>query len=98
MRGVGQGGTVRQRVQREPEPHPQHVRPARPTGRLGRRGATIALTAGLATAVIGGWIIAAAEGGPGTGYGIVGGYVDLAMARIALLLGALALLRSRRTT
>ncbi|GAA3159012.1 DUF6223 family protein [Nonomuraea salmonea] len=71
---------------------------ARPTGRLGRRGAAIALTAGLATAVIGGWIIAAAEGGPGTGYGIVGGYVDLAMALIALLLGALALIRSRRTT
>ncbi|MET8864849.1 DUF6223 family protein [Nonomuraea sp. NPDC004580] len=71
---------------------------ARSTGRFGRKGAAIALTAGLATAVIGGWIIAAAEGGPGTGYGIVGGYVDLAMALIALVLGTLALLRSRRTT
>ncbi|TMR10482.1 hypothetical protein ETD86_39405 [Nonomuraea turkmeniaca] len=73
---------------------------ARSAGRIGnggRRGAIVALAAGLACAVIGGLVVAAAEGGPGTGYGIVGGYVDLVIGPIAMVVGGLALARSRRT-
>ena len=62
-----------------------------------RRGAVVALVAGLAGAVVGGLVVAAAEGGPGTGYGIVGGYVALVVGVIAVVLGGLALARSRRT-
>jgi len=40
--------------------------------------------------------VAAAEGGPGTGYGIVGGYVALVIGVIATVIGGLALARSRR--
>jgi hypothetical protein len=67
-------------------------------GRIGtgRRGAIVALAAGLAGAAIGGLVVAAAEGGPGTGYGIVGGFVALAVGLIGMALGGLALARSRR--
>jgi hypothetical protein len=57
----------------------------------------VALGAGLAGMVIGGLVVAAAEGGPGTGYGIVGGFVALVVGLIAMVLGGLALARSRRT-
>nr|BFE79161.1 hypothetical protein GCM10020093_017620 [Planobispora longispora] len=40
--------------------------------------------------------MAAAEGGPGTGYGIVGGFAALAVGLVAMVLGGLALARSRR--
>jgi hypothetical protein len=53
--------------------------------------------AGLAGAVIGALVVAAAEGGPGTGYGIVGGYLALAVGLISMALGGLTLARSRRT-
>ncbi|MFG1948773.1 DUF6223 family protein [Nonomuraea sp. NPDC048826] len=62
-----------------------------------RWGAVAALVAGLAGAVGGGLVVAAAEGGPGTGYGIVGGYVALAAGLVAMALGGLALARTRRT-
>jgi Family of unknown function (DUF6223) len=62
-----------------------------------RRGHIMALTAGLVSMVIGGLVVAAADGGPGTGYGIVGGYVALVVGLIAVVLGGLALTRSRRT-
>ena len=72
---------------------------ARPAGRIsnGSRGAILALLAGLTGMVIGGLVVAAAEGGPGTGYGIVGGFAALAIGLIATVLGWLALARSRRT-
>lgn len=57
-----------------------------------------ALGAGVACLVIGGVVLAAADGGPGTGYGVVGGYVDLAVGLIAVVLGGLVLARSRRTS
>lgn len=44
-----------------------------------------------------GLVVAAAEGGPGTGYGIVGGFVALVVALIAMVLGGPTLARSRRT-
>lgn len=59
------------------------------------RGAVVALAGGLAAVVIGGWVVAAAKGGPGTGYGIVGGYVDLVIGVAALVLGGLSMARSR---
>ncbi|WP_103341052.1 DUF6223 family protein [Amycolatopsis sp. CA-126428] len=59
------------------------------------RGAVVALAGGLASVVIGGWVVAAAKGGPGTGYGIVGGYVDLVIGAVALVLGGLSTARSR---
>jgi Family of unknown function (DUF6223) len=69
------------------------------SGRVGngKRAATVAVAAGLTCMIIGGVVVAAAEGGPGTGYGIVGGYVDLVVGLIAMVLGGLALARSRRT-
>ncbi|QYC42109.1 hypothetical protein Nocox_22525 [Nonomuraea coxensis DSM 45129] len=73
------------------------ARAARRTGGFGRRGAVAALAAGLAAVVIGAWVVAAAEGGPGAGYGIVGGWVDLVVGPVAMILGGLALARSRRT-
>ena len=63
----------------------------------GTRGAIVALVAGLTGMVIGGLVVAAAEGGPGTGYGIVGGIAALVIGLIATVLGCLALARSGRT-
>ncbi|MEU6827515.1 DUF6223 family protein [Nocardia beijingensis] len=57
----------------------------------GRRGAIAALTAGVIGLALGGLVVAAAEGGPGTGYGIVGGFVALAVGLVAAILGAVAL-------
>ncbi|MFC7641205.1 DUF6223 family protein [Streptosporangium lutulentum] len=54
-----------------------------PGGGAGRRGRR-------------GLVVAAADGGPGTGYGIVGGYLALAVGLIAMALAGLALARSRR--
>jgi peptidoglycan/LPS O-acetylase OafA/YrhL len=67
---------------------------ARPS-RSGRRGRG-AVVAGLVGGGIGGAVVAAAEGGPNTGYGIVGGFVALGVGLVAVVLGGLALLRSRR--
>jgi uncharacterized protein DUF6223 len=61
----------------------------------GRRRAVVASATGLVGAVIGVLVVAAAKGGPGTGYGIVGGYVALVVGLVAVLLGGLALARSR---
>ncbi|MGJ6965913.1 DUF6223 family protein [Streptosporangium sp. G11] len=77
---------------------------ARSTGRIstgtgtgtGRKGAVVALVAGLIGTALGGLVVAAADGGPGTGYGIVGGFVALVLGLIAMVLGGLALARSRR--
>jgi hypothetical protein len=73
---------------------------SRPAGRIGngRREATMSLGTGLAGMVVGGLVVAAAEGnGPGSGYGIVGGYAALVLGPIAAILGWLVLARSRRT-
>jgi hypothetical protein len=64
----------------------------RPAGRF----AMIALAAGLIAAVNGGLNLAFANGGPGTGNGVVGGAAALVMGLIALSLGGLALVRHRR--
>ncbi|HEY5848464.1 MAG TPA: DUF6223 family protein [Microlunatus sp.] len=71
---------------------------ARSATRAGARNRCpfVALAAGLAGTVVGGLVVAAADGGPGTGYGIVGGWLALAIGLIGLVLSGLALARSRR--
>lgn len=58
-----------------------------------RRGAVVAAVCGVAGAVIGVLVVAFAQGGPGTGYGIVGGYISLVLGVVAAGLGGLALVR-----
>jgi AcrR family transcriptional regulator len=58
--------------------------------------ATVALLAGVTGMLLGGFVVATADGGPGTGNGIVGGYAALAIGLIATLLAGLSLIRSRR--
>ncbi|MGW5658496.1 DUF6223 family protein [Streptomyces sp. NPDC003758] len=73
---------------------------ARSVSRIGNgrtKGAITALVAGL-IAVVGGAVnLAVADGGPGTGNGVVGGAAALFLGLIATFLGWLALARSRRT-
>ncbi|SEF35975.1 hypothetical protein SAMN05421837_109132 [Amycolatopsis pretoriensis] len=59
------------------------------------RGAVVALGSGIAGAAGGAVVVAAAKGGPGTGYGIVGGWAALVIGVVAAVLGGLALARSR---
>jgi Family of unknown function (DUF6223) len=65
-------------------------------GNHGRRGAIVALVAGLIALVNGGLVLAVATGGPGSGNGVVGGAGALVMGLVALALGGLALARSGR--
>jgi hypothetical protein len=68
----------------------------RSAGRTRSVRAVAALLAGLTGAVVGGVVVAMAEGGPGTGYGIVGGVVAVVVGLIAVVLGGLAMARTRR--
>ncbi|MET8808674.1 DUF6223 family protein [Streptomyces sp. NPDC004546] len=73
------------------------ARSVRRTGNGGTKGAIVALAAGL-IAVVGGTLnLAVADGGPGTGNGVVGGAAALVLGLIAMVLGWLARSRSRRT-
>jgi len=72
-------------------------RAARRVGNHGRRGAIVALVAGLIALVNGGLNLAVATGGPGTGNGVVGAAAALVLGLIGMALGGLALVRSRRT-
>jgi Family of unknown function (DUF6223) len=82
--GVVIGGLARYRADR-------HI------GNHGRRGAIVALVAGLIALVNGGLNLAIANGGPGTGNGVVGGAAAFVLGLIALALGGLTLARYRRT-
>ena len=68
------------------------VRPVSQSG----TAAVVALVAGLIAAVNGALTLAVAEGGPGTGNGVVGGAAALVLGLIAMALGGLARARSRR--
>ena len=63
----------------------------------GRRGAMVALVLGPIALVIGGLVVATADGGLGTGNGIAGGIVAMMVGLIGMALGGLALAGSRRT-
>ncbi|MGI5171358.1 DUF6223 family protein [Spirillospora sp. CA-253888] len=70
----------------------------RPAGRLGSgRGGAAAVAAGLVAVVLGGVVAASADGGLGTGNGLGGAYVAMLVGLVGLVLGGLALVRSRRT-
>ncbi|SNY48797.1 DUF6223 family protein [Paractinoplanes atraurantiacus] len=56
-----------------------------------------AVAAGLAGTFTGILVVATADGGPGTGNGVVGGWAALALGPIAAGLGGVALLRSLRS-
>jgi hypothetical protein len=58
-----------------------------------RRNAFLALLTGLAGSVIGGVVVVFADGGPGSGSGIVGGYLALVIGLLAIALGWLSLKR-----
>ena len=60
------------------------------------RGSIVALVAGLIGMVLGGLVVATADGGLGTGNGLGGGVVALVLGVISMILGGLARARSRR--
>lgn len=62
----------------------------------GRFRGRVALVVAAAGAVAGVYVVATADGGPGTGNGIVGGYVAVALGLIGVVLGGIALTRARR--
>jgi len=62
----------------------------------GRPGAIAALTMGPFSILLGGFVVATAEGGLGTGHGLGGGVVAMVIGTLAMTLGGLALVRSRR--
>jgi hypothetical protein len=61
----------------------------------GRRRATAALVLGLISLVLGGLFLATADGGPGTGNGVVGSGAAVVLGPIAIILGGLTRARSR---
>ena len=60
------------------------------------RRSVVALGAGAVGLLVGGLVVVTADGGPGTGNGIVGGYVALALGLLAVVCGGAALARTRR--
>ena len=62
-----------------------------------RRNAILAMLSGLSCSVIGGIVVAVADGGPGSGSGIVGGYLALLIGLLAMALGGRAMNQARRT-
>ena len=57
----------------------------------------MALALGPIGMVIGGLVVATADGGLGTGNGLGGGIVAMILGLLGMALGGLALARSRRT-
>ncbi|WP_206067560.1 DUF6223 family protein [Nonomuraea composti] len=74
------------------------TRARRTGGGSARTWSVAALATGVAGAVIGAVVVAAAKGGPGTGYGIVGGYLAVLVGLAATAVGGLALTRLRHRT
>jgi len=63
----------------------------------GRNGDVAALALGAISLVLGGLFLAAADGGPGTGNGVVGSFVAIVLGPTAMVLGGLARARRRET-
>ncbi|MFF5707268.1 DUF6223 family protein [Streptomyces sp. NPDC012794] len=72
------------------------ARSVRPAGSCGRGKAVVAVVAGPVALAGGALNLAVADGGPGTGNGVVAGALALLLGLTATVLGALALSRSRR--
>ncbi|MCY1140823.1 DUF6223 family protein [Actinoplanes sp. Pm04-4] len=64
--------------------------------RAGRGRPMAAVITGVVGLLGGAFVLAVADGGPGTGNGVVGAWAALAFGLIGTGLGALALIRSRR--
>lgn len=60
------------------------------------RGGAVALVTGLVGVGVGGLVVVGADGGPGTGSGIVGGLLAVVIGLAAVVLGGLVLTLSRR--
>jgi hypothetical protein len=63
----------------------------------GTRRFPVALVAGPLAVVLGGWVVATAPGGVGTGNGLGGAVVGVVLGLIAIGLGGLSSLRQRRS-
>ncbi|GAB3444681.1 DUF6223 family protein [Actinophytocola sediminis] len=72
------------------------ARAGRRVGNGGKPGAVVALVSGLVAMVGGALNLAVADGGPGTGNGVVGGALALVLGLTTVILGRLALTRARR--
>jgi len=72
------------------------VRSANRFGTVARVGVILALAAGLVAVINGALVLAVANGGLGSGNGVVGGAVALVLGLIGMITGGLALSRSRR--
>ncbi|GAA4288330.1 DUF6223 family protein [Georgenia daeguensis] len=72
------------------------ARAARGRGEGGRRAAVVALVAGLGAAAGGAVTLLVADGGPGTGNGVVAGGAAVVLGLAAVVLGGRVLARSRR--
>lgn len=66
-------------------------------GTAGRLGVIAALAAGLMAVINGSLVLAVANGGLGSGNGVVGGAAALVLGLIGMVIGGLALGRSRRS-
>ena len=73
------------------------LRSVRRTGNGGRKGAIVALVAGLTGVVNGAVNLAVADGGLGSGNGVAGGAMALVLGLVGAVLGGLVVARSRRT-
>ena len=72
------------------------ARAVRGVGHRGRNGAVVALACGTGALVVGVVNLLVADGGPGTGNGVVGAGMAIVLGLAGLVLGGLALTRSRR--
>ncbi|MEU6658300.1 DUF6223 family protein [Streptomyces sp. NPDC046821] len=61
-------------------------------------GSVVALATGLIATVVGALNLAVADGGPGTGNGVVGGALAVLLGLLAMELGRRARAQARRTT
>jgi Family of unknown function (DUF6223) len=68
------------------------------TGSSNRLAGTVAAVAGLISVIVGGLHAANSAGGLGTGNGLAGAIVALVLGLTGMVIGALALARSRRSS
>jgi len=62
----------------------------------GKKGVIVAIVTGLLAVIGGGLNLATANGGPGSGNGVIGSAQALVLGLIGMFLGALAMIRFRR--
>lgn len=72
------------------------IRSTKRFGTAARLGVILALAAGFVAVINGALVLAVANGGLGSGNGVVGGAVALVLGLIGMIIGGLALSRSRR--